>query len=619
MPSRIEEFGGPKQLEAPRQQMLTNQLNHLLHAYLVEVRAGGCSGMGVDACVLRAPACCARLHVRTLACVQLMGEHSHAACTALPSVFRRHSTRCKRHPWMLGPTRAVHTPQAKLPPGLELVRIAGGSALLRCEGLYEAKVSLHQQPFPPEVQQAAAEAAEAEAAAAAAGAAPEPAGGSAGVAAKQEEAAGAAPSASAAQEQKQQPAGGGGGGASGADAAGASALPQWRWQWMLLDLKMLPGAAQGPPLRQVQVERLQQAMRPLMWGTADVAALEAQVRRRAAAMGEAATSLDGGAAPSQQPGQAATPQQPQPSTSVVSGPGVSGLSGPATSGGLSGVPTAGRGLQLAALAADEVARPLHVMHGALRDVGASLLLDAVKEAAKQLAAGSRWGGHLALERARGLQPGLRLCYWLRAPAAASIAATGTGGGGEGGPALEVGIGAAGLVTVVHVPPLVRPNGTAVELHLDAATVDVEGLLLQAAVATAATQLQALAMALRGALAARQLGGLVTLRLVGEGAADAVEAAAAAGGDAAAHVPSAVSASPAPSSADGSPSLAVAARSILPQGLLAPPTLEVLVEGTPLLQLSWQLWSGKLQLRPGRAAANSNYEALAELHKVGCVL
>jgi hypothetical protein len=72
-----------------------------------------------------------------------------------------------------------------------------------------------------------------------------------------------------------------------------------------------------------------------------------------------------------------------------------------------------RDLQLQQHAADEVALPLRIMHGVLRDISARLLLDAAHVAAMALTQpGSRWAGHAKVEEARVLRPGFRVLYWL---------------------------------------------------------------------------------------------------------------------------------------------------------------------------------------------------------------
>jgi len=514
--------------------------------------------------------------------------------TLLCKPCRHGCTTCSAH-------RRCRALQASLPRGMQLVRVSGGSAVLRCDGLYEVKLSLKQQPYHPLVQEAAAEAQATELAAVAKAAA-------AAEAAQEVTSAAAAGAGAEAAPADRSAAGSG---APASSPPSTDALPPWRWCWTLLDLTMLPGSAKQAPLRDVQLASLRQFVHETLWNAADAAALQHWQRRQAAAAaGEAAApAAEAAAAPDAAAPAAGAPsssQQPQPSASGLSGPSASGLS----SGNAPSRLEAGRGVRLAAVAADEVARPLHTLHAALRDVGANLLIDACTAATKQLLAGARWGGgQLALARSQVVKPGLRLSYWLHSPAVTAAAATAV----DVAPAVEVGVGGDGLIAVRHVPPLLGAAGQeAAALSLNPLTVDVEELLLQAAVVLAASQLRTLSPALQQALAARGLQQLAVLKLVGSGlqgdssgggggGGAAPPSAWGGAGAAGSHAADGAGVDPAPAAVGAV--LAVAARGILPASLLAPPTLEVWVAGTQQLRISFQLWSGKLQVGLGAADAS----------------
>ncbi len=475
-------------------------------------------------------------------------------------------------------------------------------AVLRCEGLFEARVSLQQRPYPPQWAAAKRRADEAVAAAAAAGEA------AAGGAGAQQQPPSEAAAAAQSQQQQQQP------GEAG-DAAAAVA-PVLRWQWLLADAVILPGAAHRASLREPQLRQLLHLLRTLMGATADAAAVEAETRRGAPAGGGAAAGKPGGGASS-----GAAPSLPSASARSSGGAaaalsmdvsGISGLGGGAASmllGGLGdGGGDASHGLGLEELRADEVAAPLRAMHGVLRDVAAQALLDLVRSTAEGLAApGGRWHGHLALSRAQVLSPGVRLHYWANTPvalpgaagvrggggggAAATSAATG-GAGPDGGrssgrdaaadasalPALEIGVAGDGTVQVLHLPPLRVPGtGAALPLQLDAHSADVEALLLRAACLTGNAQLQLLQLRLSALLAAHGMAHVCVLRL---------RPAAGAGGGA----------------MGGSAADVAFSRH----------ELEVLVEGASLLRVLYQPWSGWLLLRPGDAAGgDDNLDAVMQ--------
>lgn len=510
--------------------------------------------------------------------------------------------------------------QAQLPRALSLVQVSKGMAVLRCEGLFEARVSLQQRPYPPQWDTAKQKLEEAKATAAAAAAA---SGSGAGTAeggegkAAATPAAGAAPSTAGGQEQQQ----------AGAGPSGGPDTPTVRWQWVLVDAVTLPGAAHRAPLREPQLLQLLTLLRQLMGATADAAAVETLRREAAAVMQQAAggTCADGGAGGPKVSGGGLSPGSLQlPSASARSSGGGAGMSIDMSSLGISSIegpsdsvllPSLGEdpshGLGLEELRADEVAAPLRALHGVLRDVAAQVLLDSVRASAEALAApGGRWHGHLALSRAQVLSPGVRLHYWAHTPVvlpgaagrpgAAVAAAAGGGGAGGGGkskeaadaaalPALEIGISGDGTVQVLHLPPLRVPGtGAALPLRLDAHSADVEDLLLRAAALTGNAQLQLLQLRLSSLLAAHGMAHVTLLRLrpvPHGGGGDAAWRAAVRHGQA----------------ADAAGALAFARHE-----------LEVEVEGASLLRVLYQPWSGRLLLRPGDAAGgDDNLDAVMQ--------
>jgi hypothetical protein len=136
--------------------------------------------------------------------------------------------------------------QADLPAGLEVVEVAKGAVVLRTAGLYEVRLSLIQVPMP----------------APPAAAAPAPA--SAGEQQEQQQ----PPPAQPQQDEK----------------------PVLRWQWALLDLVLLPAAAKGPVLQQVQVGKLLGDLNHRMRSAAEAAVAKGQ---EAAAAGQSAGGLQG--------------------------------------------------------------------------------------------------------------------------------------------------------------------------------------------------------------------------------------------------------------------------------------------------------------------------------------
>jgi hypothetical protein len=520
--------------------------------------------------------------------------------------------------------------QAHLPECLQLVEVTDGYAVLRCPGLYEVQLSLFQQPYPPQLEEARQAAQEA-AAAAAAGA------GQQDDAQQQQQA-----------DQKQA-------GADSTAAAAASAevpsKPEVRWQWTLTHAVLLPNAAKQQPLRPVQLEALLRTVRERMWIAADSAAVEA-VKRAAAASTETEQQQAGAAA-------AAGASQP-----AASGGGVSTRSGqhPAAStvtglsGAAGGESAKQRGLQMDLYGADEVTLPLKIMHAVLRDIAARTLLEEVSRVAQQLAApGSKWAGHLKVSKAMKLTKGLHLLYWQQSPAllvlpgreadtAAAAAAAAAGASAAAGagsskppasaaaaaaskleqssaaayPAVEVGVGDDGTIQQLHFPELLLPGTQqAVQLVLDSHTVDVVGLLLQAVQVIVANQLQYLQGAIQQGLKAddAKYGGnsssFLQLRLVRQG-----------------HLTSRAQQlrgrmpTSAAAAAEGQHGLAVDAELQEQQQLLLsqlPDALEVLVEKQSALTVSFQPWSGKLVLRLGSAyGGDSNIELGATVHHVSHV-
>jgi hypothetical protein len=458
------------------------------------------------------------------------------------------------------------------------VQVTGGYAVLSCKGLYEVQLSLFQQPYPPQL----AEAREAAAAAAAA---------------KQQEDAAADPTSSPSEPEV-----------------------QVRWQWTLTHAVLLPNAATKPPLRQVQLEQLLRALRERMWYAADAAAVEAARRAAGGSADTAAAAVSGKTASQQQSAGGSSGQKgtAQPAASgVTGGSTASGVSG-ASAAGKAAAKDAGRGLQLDQYAADEISIPLRVMHGVLRDVAAQVLLHEVRAAAEKLAGpGSKWEGQLKLSRAEVLTPGIRMHYWQKVPVLLAQQPSGAAGAAAAAaavaatlPAVEVGLGSDGTVQVMHLPPLRSPGSLQqVPLVLDSHTVDVEGLLLQAVAVTASTQLQMLRRAVMQLLRPRGLEPFAQLQLCSFGQAPKATppppaAAAAAVQASNTCEPSAAAAAAAVAAAVagvmGSSSTAADASSAAAAGVRMPEQLLLVLDGNPLVAVSFQPWSGCVVLRPGSA-------------------
>jgi hypothetical protein len=515
--------------------------------------------------------------------------------------------------------------QAHLPECLQVVEVTGGYAVLRCPGLYEVQLSLFQQPYPPQLEEARQAAQEAAAAAPGAGQQDDP---------QQQQ-----------QQADQKQAG------PDASAAAASAKvppkPEVRWQWTLTHAVLLPNAAKQQPLRPVQMEALLRTVRERMWIAADAAAVEAVKRAAAASAGTGQPQADTAAAASQPAasgGGVSTRSGQHPAASTVTG----------LSGAAGGESAKQRGLQMDLYGADEVTLPLKIMHAVLRDIAARTLLEEVSCVAQQLAApGSKWAGHLKVSKAMKLTKGLHLLYWQQSPAllalpcreadaaAAAAAAGASAAAGAGSskppasaaaaaaskleqssaaayPAVEVGVGDDGTIQQLHFPELLLPGTQqAVQLMLDSHTVDVVGLLLQAVQVIVANQLQFLQGAMQQGLKAddAKYGGnsssFLQLRLVRQG-----------------HLTSRAQQlrgrmlTSAAAAAEGQHELGVDAELQKQQQLLLsqlPDALEVLVEKQSALTVSFQPWSGKLVLRLGSAyGGDSNIELGATVHHVSHV-
>lgn len=486
---------------------------------------------------------------------------------------------------------------------MQLIKVLDGFAVLRCKGLYEAQLTLGEQIYPPQVEEARQDAA-AEAAKQRQEeqqqqqALLEP-----GSSAAAEAATAAAATQTAAVTPQQSP------------PADSEAIPAKRWVWWLHFAVVLPGAASKPPLRPEQHHQLMELLIQRMRVAADAAALEAA---RQQGMQEGGGQIAAGAASQSQ-------QQQSGPTSSSAGPSVSGVSAGAASTAsdaseltTAGRVDAGRGLDLKKYAADENSFPLLIMHGVLRDVAAQLLLDGSMAAAKQLtAAGSKWEGHLRLSKAEVLTPGFRMHYWQKVPVylpgqPAGVSTASTKDGHVSLPAVELGVGSDGTVQVLHLPPLRQPGSLQqVPLELDSHSVDIEGLLLQAVAVTASTHLRYLRNAVSQGFHKRGIGQFVQLQLSSFGAEHAVAAQVQcreehqqADANAAANVSTLVVAD-----AAGTPAT-------VPVGM--PSSLVVVLDGHAFVSVSFQPWSGKVLLRPGSVyGGNRNMEMGIQLHQVRC--
>ncbi|GLC51001.1 Mediator of RNA polymerase II transcription subunit 14 [Pleodorina starrii] len=334
--------------------------------------------------------------------------------------------------------------QVALPPGLKVVGVSNGTAVLQAEGLYEAKLTLvPAEPLPGlDPTDAAAGAATAAGAAAVGGG---EAGGSGGGPGYDWTAAGAA--------------------AAAADPVAAAAAAQ-RWKWRLIHFVLAIGVPFYDPRQPGQILNTCNFHMVL-------AADNATYLRRQRQTDGAAAAAGGGPAAS--------------TLSEAATPATSGLQPP---GG--GAAAAGGGGSLAAalrrVEDDEVGAPLAVMHAILTDVAGRLLADELAAAARALAApGSRWHGHISVKPSQLLSPGVRIEYWTQAPPLLSQRALPAPGPGEdwrsvkpGPPYLELGMGEGGCVEVLHSPSSLHKPVSVSKLRLDTFRVNVEEVLMRAA-------------------------------------------------------------------------------------------------------------------------------------------
>ncbi|GFR40497.1 hypothetical protein Agub_g1065, partial [Astrephomene gubernaculifera] len=348
--------------------------------------------------------------------------------------------------------------QVSLPPGLKVVSISSGTAVLRAEGLYEAKLTLVPSEPLPGLQ-------EEDAAAGGGGGG----GGGAGLrAGGGEDADGADGWAAAAA-------------AAAADPVAAAAASQ-RWKWRLIHFVLCIGVPFYDPRQPGQILNTCNFHMVL---AADNAAYLRRQRMGAAGGGKNAPAAGAAAA------------APSTLSESAATPAASGLPGSAAALGST---TAGGGGSLAAAVRraedDEVGAPLAVMHAILTDVAGRLLADELAAAARALAApGSRWHGHISVKPSQLLHPGVRIEYWINAPPLLSQGALPVPGPGEdfrgvkpGPPYLELGMGEGGCVEVLHSPCSLHKPVAVSKLQLDTFRVNVEEVLMRAANMCAQSQL-----------------------------------------------------------------------------------------------------------------------------------
>lgn len=404
--------------------------------------------------------------------------------------------------------------QVTLPPGVTVATVGQGFVVLKADGLYEAKLTLVPAPDLPletDSDKATAEA----------GAAGGPCAGGA-----------ANPPAGCAGEEVE-------------DSGEATSGPKpVRWRWLLLSFVLPANAVRGAPLKDVQVMGLLQDLNNRMHLAAD-AAVYAQRRARTQAAAEAAAAaaavggpvgmeVDGGAV-----GAGPTPSVGPAGTTRASTMGPT----PSTAVSQEQQAAANKAL-LAAHESDTLAAPLMIMHCVLSDVGGRLLLDACMGVATQLVgAGGKWQGHAQVQQPRQLRPGLRITYWTKSvpllPSAVLTVGPGTPVAGTlsqtvrsptdpapsvmyESPCLEIGLGAEGGVQVLCTPIFTQHHhahdvkavlgqgglggggggaapaggeaageaqGQGFTLRLDAATVNLDELLLRAAAELATHELE----------------------------------------------------------------------------------------------------------------------------------
>ncbi|GLI69805.1 hypothetical protein VaNZ11_014506 [Volvox africanus] len=326
--------------------------------------------------------------------------------------------------------------QVSLPPGLKVVSVSNGTAVLQAEGLYEAKLTL--VPSEPllgvDARDSAADGAPADAAVAVAGG---EAGGSGGVSGYNWTAAGAT---------------------AAADPVAAAATSQ-RWKWRLIHFVLAIGVSFYDPRQPVQI------LNTCNFHMVLAADNAAYLRRQRQGGGATRSTL---------------------SESTVT-PAASGLQLPGASGGGGG----GSGSLAAAVRRmedDEMGAPLAVMHAILTDVAGRLLADELTAAARALAAsGSRWHGHITVKPSQLLHPGIRIEYWTQAPPLLSHRALPPPEpGGDwrsvkpGPPYLELGMGEGGCVEVLNSPSSLHKPVSVSKLRLDTFRVNVEEVLMRAA-------------------------------------------------------------------------------------------------------------------------------------------
>lgn len=493
---------------------------------------------------------------------------SSVSCDLLPS----HAS-CLHLPW----------PQVDLPPGVTVASVGPGYAVLRAAGLYEAKVTLV-----PAADLQKEEAADIKPEAVAAGTGGPGTGG-----------AGAGLDGAAA------------GSVGEEDGGEATSGPQpVRWRWLLLAFVLPANAVRGPPLQEAQVTQLLQDLNNRMHLAADYAVY---ARRRAAAM----TTVDGplGA------GEAG----PTVSTSIVGGALSKGVSAAGASTVLTGASherrAAANMAMLAAHEADEVAAPLMIMHCVLSDVGGRLLLDACMSVAHQLVGrNGRWEGQAQVDQPRRLRPGLRITYWTKSvpllPAAVQVLSAAGSQQGQGQspsdagaahpvlvsepPCLELGLGPEGGVQVACTPLL--PSMQEHPLQLDAATANVDELLLRAAAELAQHELSLLKERLDAVMQVslplpcrlRLRHSILYWMPLSATASSDLSTASAAVENLPGHVPDAPSAT-AGSSGRGLSSSSSGGRF---EVTVRNPVLELWVDGLLLMRVRRNLLTGRVQVQPG---------------------
>lgn len=320
--------------------------------------------------------------------------------------------------------------------------MGAGYAVLRAEGLYEAKVTLvPAAQVPPEPEPAVAGA---DGAGAAAGADCGTAG--AGTAAGITSAAAASQARSGSVDEDE-------------DAGEATSGPvPVRWRWLLLAFLFPAHAVRGPPLQEAQTMGLLQDLNNRMHVAADFAVYckkrKEREQRAAAAAAAAQAGQQGGEGEAGEGGAAGVGAEagagaaggvrPAPSASLAGKPGVSRMSAHASEASGAGHErrAAANMALIAESEADEASAPLAIMHCILSDVGARLLLDAAMSVAQKLVGkGGPWEGHAQLGPSRVLRPGLRLTFWTQSVALQPCVQPVRGAGGAAGPAQGQGVGA----------------------------------------------------------------------------------------------------------------------------------------------------------------------------------